>query len=716
MAFEGIAGSSPDQDCASYLMSLKFSRPSSQAQAQAQAQQAGQGQGPEGTRTAKQITAQVQPQSQAQAQAPVKRPSPKRMRPHETSSAVPVPTTATSSSTAPAPSTVMHTPSPAPLATNQDPRHLPRLECILRAECCELFVVSPEDERKNTYVKYPTPPLPNAHGHPAYPNMHMSSPRAGTVGIRCAFTFAAHTAGGAGGPLPPGASVFPSNLGDIYRCVEQMKLGHFQHCPHVPSPIKNEIINDCIKNGKNSPLALRHMERSIEDQIRESSKQQYWIDSAKNLGLIDDYEYSGAQTVGPVGRIVLAPSLNGFVRMFDPASFHANASAAANTASMNGRSTAFANAVAMAGANNRQYHMDIPNAALSYGHGPPHPHSQHHMMHNQHPNHNIAPHNNNANGHLYIPRPNMPMTKRQPITGQNLSDYDVYDQEPFQQNLSNIPQSEERFEKLMGNTELVDLSDRQYIPDYIFLAMAQLKPCSVISTDRIGTYKNRDIGFKGMCCKHCGGEPGFGRYFPETVRSLSQTTTSQTIVKHVAYKCLKCPPEVRDAVKQLKVLQENKDKEAKIKRRSRFDERPKYGSRKVFFQHLWARLHGEGGDCKTNNSMSKNKKDKQVDTTPKTKKSDKNGKESSKRQLGSSPAEPLSERKRTRTVSPGSFDDVDAAGSHSYLSTKPPPLPNVNVGLHGMSKKQMMHHHTAVGADIDTSSQENRSRFVSYPG
>ncbi len=618
----------------------------------------------------------------------------------------------------------MRTPSPVPLATNQDPRHLPGLECLLRAECCELFVVSPEDERKNTYAKYLTPPLPNAHGHPAYSNMHMPSPRAGAVGIRCVFTFAAHKAGGAAGSLPPGASVFPSNLGDIYRCVEQMKLGHLQHCPHVPSAIKNEIINDCMNNGKNSPLALRHMERSIEDQIRESSKQQYWIESAKNLGLIDDYEYSGAQTVG---RIVLAPGLTGFVRRFDPALFQANANAAASTASVNGHTTAFANAVAMAGANSRQYHMDIPNAALSYGHGHGHPHGhgQHHMMHNQHHPHNLPPHQKNVNGgHLYIPRPTMPMTKRQPITGQNLSDYDVYDQEPFQQNLSNIPQSEERFEKLMGNTELVDLSDRQYIPDYIFLAMAQLKPCTVISTDRIGTYKNRDIGFKGMCCKHCGGEPGFGRYFPETVRSLSQTTTSQTIVKHVAYKCLKCPQEVRDAVKQLKILQENKDKEAKLKRRSRFDERPKYGSRKVFFQHLWARLHGEGEVSKTNNSTGNNrsknknnKQDKQGDTTPKSKKnsaSDKSGKESSKQQLGSSSAEPLSERKRTRTVSPGSFDDVDASGSHNYLSTKPPPLPNVNV--HGMAKRQMIHHHSAAGADMDASSQENRSRFVSFQG
>jgi hypothetical protein len=155
---------------------------------------------------------------------------------------------------------------------------------------------------------------------------------------------------------------------------------------------------------------------------------------------------------------------------------------------------------------------------------------------------------------------------------------------------------------LIGTTSLVDPQDRQYIPDFIFLSMAQLEPCYVTPLDRIGTYKSRKVGFKGMCCKHCGGEPGFGRYFPETIRSLSQTTTTQTIVKHVAYKCRKCPKDVRDSVRALKEYQDAKDHLAKECQRSRFDERPKYGSRKVFFQRLWHRLHGgemvedEGGD------------------------------------------------------------------------------------------------------------------------
>ena len=146
---------------------------------------------------------------------------------------------------------------------------------------------------------------------------------------------------------------------------------------------------------------------------------------------------------------------------------------------------------------------------------------------------------------------------------------------------------------VVGDSPLVDVKDGSFIPDYIFLSIAQLQPCFVTGVDRVGTYKNRKLGFKGMSCKHCGGEPGFGRYFPETLRSLSQTTTSQTIVKHVAYKCRKTPKDIKVSVRVLKEQQDAKDQVAKEYRRSRFEERPKYGSRKVFFQRLWSRLHDD---------------------------------------------------------------------------------------------------------------------------
>jgi hypothetical protein len=88
--------------------------------------------------------------------------------------------------------------------------------------------------------------------------------------------------------------------------------------------------------------------------------------------------------------------------------------------------------------------------------------------------------------------------------------------------------------------------------------------------------------------QHCGGQPGFGRYYPNSVRSLAQTTTSQTILKHIGGKCRFCPSDVRKAVLELQRQQAHKE--------NLTTGRPRYGSRKIFFQRMWARLHGQSED------------------------------------------------------------------------------------------------------------------------
>lgn len=124
--------------------------------------------------------------------------------------------------------------------------------------------------------------------------------------------------------------------------------------------------------------------------------------------------------------------------------------------------------------------------------------------------------------------------------------------------------------------------------------MAQMKPCKLTSSDRVGCYKDRPVGFIGMCCKHCGGQPGFGKFFPATVRSLAQTTTSQTIVKHVSTKCRFAPLNVRRKVIQLQEEQVQREKSLKSSKET--ETRPKYGSRKIFFERVWERLHGNGDE------------------------------------------------------------------------------------------------------------------------
>mmetsp|Transcript_7958 Transcript_7958/g.16649 ORF Transcript_7958/g.16649 Transcript_7958/m.16649 type:complete len:633 (+) Transcript_7958:87-1985(+) len=152
-----------------------------------------------------------------------------------------------------------------------------------------------------------------------------------------------------------------------------------------------------------------------------------------------------------------------------------------------------------------------------------------------------------------------------------------------------------KYDLLIQGSHLVSIDDKDLVPGYIFLALAQMKPCIISPDDRVGSYKTRPLNFLGMCCKHCEGRsgPGFGKFFPNSLRSLAQTTTTQTIVKHIALKCKKCPSDIKETVAALLREADNSDKPAYAPRgASESDGRPKYGSRKEFFQRVWDRLHG----------------------------------------------------------------------------------------------------------------------------
>jgi hypothetical protein len=127
---------------------------------------------------------------------------------------------------------------------------------------------------------------------------------------------------------------------------------------------------------------------------------------------------------------------------------------------------------------------------------------------------------------------------------------------------------------------LVTPEEKHLVTDYLYLALEQMQPCKLQDADRVGCYKGRRTGFPGLACKHCIGrkssfhsllsfyhpmkffifsvssnkyilEAGCGRYFPASEASLSQTTTSQTIVNHVR-NCRRCPLEVREQLELMK--------------------------------------------------------------------------------------------------------------------------------------------------------------------
>jgi hypothetical protein len=106
--------------------------------------------------------------------------------------------------------------------------------------------------------------------------------------------------------------------------------------------------------------------------------------------------------------------------------------------------------------------------------------------------------------------------------------------------------------------------------------------------DRIGKYKNRDLGFIGMCCKHCGGQPGYGRYFPGSFNSFLSGKNSENMVDHMLKECSACPDQLRSILSDL----EERESQSKSK--------PPHGSRKRFFGHIWSQLRAYPSNSQQN--------------------------------------------------------------------------------------------------------------------
>ncbi|KAL3907331.1 MAG: hypothetical protein SGILL_008921, partial [Bacillariaceae sp.] len=134
---------------------------------------------------------------------------------------------------------------------------------------------------------------------------------------------------------------------------------------------------------------------------------------------------------------------------------------------------------------------------------------------------------------------------------------------------------------VVDDRPLVFPEDQELISDYMYLTLEQMSPCFLMEADRVGCYKGRQVGFPGLACRHCVGQAGCGRYFPASEASLSQTTTSQTILNHVR-NCRRCPLEIRENLELMK--------RARLGPDGRRADKPKHGGRKVFFHRLWCRI------------------------------------------------------------------------------------------------------------------------------
>jgi hypothetical protein len=130
---------------------------------------------------------------------------------------------------------------------------------------------------------------------------------------------------------------------------------------------------------------------------------------------------------------------------------------------------------------------------------------------------------------------------------------------------------------------VVQPNDRELVTDYLYLLMEQMQVCYFAEEDRTGgrsKVKTYEIGFPGMQCQHCSGKAGFGRYFPSTVDGLALANSDRNIYNHLL-KCRKCPNSIQEKLTELRLSNET----AKNKR----------GSRKIFFERVWDRIHNAKG-------------------------------------------------------------------------------------------------------------------------
>jgi len=124
-------------------------------------------------------------------------------------------------------------------------------------------------------------------------------------------------------------------------------------------------------------------------------------------------------------------------------------------------------------------------------------------------------------------------------------------------------------------------SDSELVTPYLFLLLDQMETCQFSEEDRAGgrsKVKDCPVGYPGMQCKHCAGKAGFGRYFPTSLAALTSANSDRNIFNHIA-KCRRCPRHIQDKLMQLR----NENMQSKNKR----------GSRKLLFEKVWHRLHGE---------------------------------------------------------------------------------------------------------------------------
>jgi hypothetical protein len=130
---------------------------------------------------------------------------------------------------------------------------------------------------------------------------------------------------------------------------------------------------------------------------------------------------------------------------------------------------------------------------------------------------------------------------------------------------------------------LVTPEDKPYATAFSYHLLSQMQPCVFTEADRLGKRKGLPAGFAGLACRHCFGGYGSGRFFPSSIKTLSDTSKTLNVLYNHMMRCRKCPQDVKDSLEKLRAHHD--DERAKMK----------FGSQKAFFAKIWARLHEKDG-------------------------------------------------------------------------------------------------------------------------
>ena len=88
---------------------------------------------------------------------------------------------------------------------------------------------------------------------------------------------------------------------------------------------------------------------------------------------------------------------------------------------------------------------------------------------------------------------------------------------------------------------LVQPEDKPYATRFSYELLNQMQPCVFTEADRLGKRKGLPAGFAGLACKHCFGGYGSGRFFPSSIKTLSDTSKTLNVLHNHMMKCRKCP-------------------------------------------------------------------------------------------------------------------------------------------------------------------------------